>query len=208
MNHAYSPHERASNMLAPGSDHFQAAPSVRGILKLLSLGPDDLVLDFSENRALYATTIARFFSDSDGRGVVFTCDPSEAALEEVERKTAQLGASHHFYPVLLDDTIPFQLPFHDEQLDAILTTDRIFPSAGSTPYLREFARILKPCGTLLLAQSTVKTTFRTPKSVTRLPLAADLSPFLKSAGFEILTPFDARNYLWIIRAMKPVISFA
>jgi SAM-dependent methyltransferase len=197
--------ERAGRFTAEGDVFGRLTPTIHGVLEALAPQPDDLVVDISAGSGQFTLALARYLSHSKGRGVVFCCDTSKEKIDTIERRANSLGVSQHLYPVHLDELTPFDFPFHDEQIDGILSVDRVHLALNPLPYLRDCARILKPCGTLVIAQSAVHLTFDSPGKVGRLAKPEDLYPLLREAGLDVYVSLELDSYLWGVRAMKPIV---
>ena len=183
-------------------------PTVQALLKILAVEPDDLVLDAGVGDGRFSLALTRFMAEARGRGVVFGCDTSENNVKVTEAALNERGIGQHFYPVEIDSVKPYQLPFKDEQMDCILSVDQIPWKINPLPYLEEYARVLKPCGTLVVAESNRRLTMEPPRRVSPLPKSDDRRPLLQHAGFDIFSTFDVKNYIWVERAMKPVLVFS
>jgi ubiquinone/menaquinone biosynthesis C-methylase UbiE len=201
--------EERPGYLTPEEGVFgRTTPTIHGVLEALAPQPDDLVADISAGSGQFTLALARYLGHSKGRGVVFGCDISKEKIDTIDRRAKSFGVSQHLYPVHLDELTPFNLPFYDEQIDGILSVDRVHLALNPLPFLRDFARVLKPCGTLVIAQSAVHLTFDSPGKVSRLTKPEDLYPLLREAGLDVYVSLDLDSYLWVVRAMKPIVVFS
>ncbi len=181
--------------------------SIQGILRLLSVEPDDLVVDISIGDGRYALALAFHLAALKGRGTVFACDNDSAILDELERLSEVFGIGQHVYPVRLNTIMPHNLPFSDEQIDCILCIDRVLWRSQPLSYLEEFSRILKLCGTLVIAQTSRYSRLDSPKHFRPATMNDERREILRKAGFEIFDSVELKNYLWCERTMKPVVQF-
>jgi ubiquinone/menaquinone biosynthesis C-methylase UbiE len=205
MKHDYQSNEQTKRFIAQIDVRERRTPSVQALLDILEVEPDDLVLDAGVGNGRFSLALTRFMAEARGRGVVFGCDTSKGNINKLENAVNDRGISQHFYPVETAPRQAHRLPFKDEQLDCILSVDWVPWKYNPLPYLQEYARVLKPCGTLVVAESNVKLTLDPPKHVSQLPRSKDRRPLLQHAGFDIFSTFDVQNYIWIERAMKPVL---
>ena len=184
------------------------APSIESILKVLLAEPNDLVVDASMAEGRYALALAFSFCEANGRGVVFACDTNPDTLDDVDRISETFGVSQHVYPVRLDLMAPYRLPFREEQIDCILCVDRIPWKLKPVPYLEEFLRVLKPCGTVVIAETSCRLRCSSAESVGSMIPPAQRRHFLNEAGFDIVTTINLGNYIWCERVMKSVVDFS
>jgi SAM-dependent methyltransferase len=208
MRHDHLSSEKTDQFFVQLDIKEKRIPSVQALLKILEVEPDDLVLDAGVGDGRFSLALARFMTEAKGRGVIFGRDRSTDRVKKLEAAVSERGTGQHFCPVKTDLREPYRLPFKDEQLDCILSVDAIHWKHNPLPHLNEYARVLKPCGTLVVAESNYSLTMASPRQVGRLPRSEDRRPLLRLAGFDIFTTFDVNNYIWIERAMKPVMVFS
>ena len=205
MTYEYYSHQSAERALDFRDERVLKGPSIQRVLNALSPEKDDLVVDTSRGEGEYTLALSRLFSEAKGGGVVFSCDLDSEILETRERAAERTGVSQHLYPVQLNVAAPFRLPFRDEQVDCILSIDRVPWKSDPRPYLQEYARILKPCGTLVLGETDRRLRYESPEWITPIPKSEMRYPLLQESGFDIFSSVDISNYLWVERVMKPVI---
>lgn len=208
MTFEYNYHQLSDQELAIRNDRILRGPSIQRVLNVLSAESDDLVVDVSRGEGEYSLALSRFLSESKGGGVVFACDTDPDKVTRFDHIAVRTGISHHLYPVQLHHATPFRLPFRDEQVDCILSVDRVPWKLNPKAYLEEYARILKPCGTLVLAETDRRLRYESPDQITPIPKSKERYPLLRETGFDIFSSFDVNNYQWVERAMKPVIAFS
>jgi SAM-dependent methyltransferase len=209
MTHEHYLDERFESLSLYRKAHAVQGPSVQGILKILAGEPDDLVVCTNmTGEGAFAFAVSRDIFKRNGGGVVFSCDTDPAKLEALENAAERIGIAQHVYPVLLDGAVPHRLPFKDEQVDSILSVDWVPWKLNPMPYLEEFARVLKPCGTLVLAQSNLRLRMAPPEQISQVSKPEERRALLQGAGFDIFTSYELNNYLWIERVMKPVVVFS
>jgi ubiquinone/menaquinone biosynthesis C-methylase UbiE len=208
MTYGHDLHQLSNLALDFRNDRVLRGPSIQRILDALSAEPDDLVVEHSRGDGEYALALSAHMSETRGGGVVFACDPEPERVKRFERQAERLGIGHHLYPVQLNGVSPYRLPFRDEQVDCLLSVDRVPWKLDPRPYLAEYARVLKPYGTLVLAESDRQLRYESPDRVEPLPKSDERYPFLRDVGFDIFSSLNVSNYLWVERAMKPVIVFS
>jgi ubiquinone/menaquinone biosynthesis C-methylase UbiE/broad specificity phosphatase PhoE len=121
-------------------------PRVRGFLNFLKLPPDQRILDVGTGNGLLPLMLAE-----TGASVVVGIDISPEMLEQAEfLRLSQPGAASERVSFRL---APIQsLPFRDESFDTVTCRLVLNHSTKPARLIREMVRVLRPGGTLVLAE--------------------------------------------------------
>ncbi|MEG8179180.1 methyltransferase domain-containing protein [Nocardia terpenica] len=152
------PHGPAGPLLGPGLDRGNRRAIVEGVTALRPR-PGEVVADLGFGGGL---GLARLLAGVGPAGLV----------HGVERSVAMLTlAARRFRPALTAGTLALhgatilRLPFPDASLDAALTVHTLYFLDDPEPACREWARVLRPHGRLVLV-------FGDPVAMTELPFTA------------------------------------
>jgi ubiquinone/menaquinone biosynthesis C-methylase UbiE len=172
------------------------------LAELSGAGPGDRVLDVGCGDG-YLTRLVAARVGPDGS--VLGVDPSTEAITRARQLTRQRNRTYREGSALAIDA-------PDDSYDVLVSTLMLhhLDEPDRPRALREMRRVLRPGGSLLLAE------FRPPRSVVvrtairplaslamlRNPLAV-LAPLLVQAGFEPPTTGDLRPWIRYLRARKP-----
>jgi SAM-dependent methyltransferase len=180
-------------------------PPVRSILEALCLQPDDIIVDFGSDVGHFSLPIASYFEKAGGSGVVFAFDFTKEFIETLDKRAASQGLDIHIRTVCLSEVMYHTLPLADECVESVLAVNSIHYLPDPVPYLQEIARILKPCGSLLMADWKHGINGDST-AITSPPISPDdLYPKLEAAGLDAHISFNLDGYTWGIRAMKPIV---
>ena len=182
-------------------------PPVRPILDELAIRTDDVVVEFGSGDGHFTLPIARQLEALAGRGIVFACDFSKGLVESLEQKAIAEGVDDHVRAVCLDEIKPRTLPLEDERVESVLAVNSLQYLADPVPYLKEIARVLAPCGYLLIADWQKPFEARRKEASSRGLSPVELYPMLETAGLEANLRLELDGYVWAIRAVKPIVIF-
>jgi ubiquinone/menaquinone biosynthesis C-methylase UbiE len=159
----------------------------------LGVGPDDLVLDAGGRDAVHAIEIVRRL---DCR--VVTIDPIPLHVDRARERVAAAGLEDRIDVV---QAAAESLPFEDASIDFVWSRD-VLNHVQLDPSLREFARVLRPGGSVLVYQTFAGTGCE-PEEARRLfaasaSVAENMSaPFFettaRTAGFEVVSTEELRG---------------
>jgi len=159
----------------------------------LGVGPDDLVLDAGGRDAVHAIEIVRRL---DCRAI--TIDPVPLHVDRARERVAAAGLEGRI-DVLHAATE--SLPFEDASIDFVWCRD-VLNHVQLDPSLREFARVLRSGGSVLVYQTFAETACE-PEEARRLfaasaSVAENMSaPFFETrarkAGFEVVSTEQLRG---------------
>ncbi len=204
-----------TNQVREGLQHLYRAPflekpkepPVQPILDELAIRADDVIVELGAGEGHFTLPIARQLETLTGRGIAFACDFSKSLVGSLDRKAVAEGVDDHVRTVCLNEVRPRTLPFEDERVDSVLAVNFLQYLADPVPYLKEVARVLAPCGNLVVVdwQKTSKTpqTDSSSKGIT----PDDLYPMMESAGLEANLRLELDGYDWAIRVIKPIVIF-
>jgi ubiquinone/menaquinone biosynthesis C-methylase UbiE len=171
------------------------------LIDAASVQRDQHVLDVGCGTGYLARLLARAVGPG---GRVVGIDPSASMVEYAARKAD--GASN----LKLQLGTAESLPFPSEQFDVVVTSLMLhhLPEDLRVPALREMYRVLRPGGTLLVAEAQMPR-HRTLRLLARLHdfdrmagLVPHLAPLAEQAGFVNIRSGEAPPWLRYIRASK------
>lgn len=159
----------------------------------LGVGPDDLVLDAGGRDAVHAIEIVRRL---DCRAI--TIDPVPLHVDRARERVAAAGLGDRIDVV---HAATESLPFEDASIDFVWCRD-VLNHVQLDPSLREFARVLRSGGSVLVYQTFAETACE-PEEARRLfaasaSVAENMSaPFFetraRAAGFEVVSTEQLRG---------------
>jgi SAM-dependent methyltransferase len=188
-----------------GSLEGLEVPPVQPILDALIIQRDDGIVEIGAGAGHYTLPIARYLHALGGPGIIYACDFSKTALEGIDKDAAARGVAAHVRTVRLSAVGPRCLPFADEQVQSVLVVNTLQHLADPTPYLADIARILTPCGSLLIADWK-----RDHHHLQGEPSGPGIAPealyaLLDGVGLDVHERLNMEGYSWAVRAMKPLV---
>jgi len=172
---------RIMRRVRPGLTPLRAIPSLNMPLRWQFFGPPERILDragitagmqvleIGPGPGAVTVPLARRVSTLEGGSV--TCveiQPEMIALLRERLHTAEVSNVE----ILQGDGR--QLPLPENRFDAVLLVDVVGETPDGPALFRECARVLKPGGTLAVAEQLMDPDFRLPRTVRRLALKANL----------------------------------
>ena len=182
------------------------AVPVQPVLDALSLSPDCDVLELGEVACRFTLPIARYFATKKGTGTVYACELEEALVLRDYQKAKDAHLTHLVVPLHWDAASTTRIPYSDEEIDVAISIS--VPAFRSRPTLfaSECLRVLRPGGTLFIAEwRDARTLLDGKKS------APELS---KEQAWDILNNESGANCTllnipeleWAVLAAKPVVQ--
>lgn len=169
---------------------FEKRPRMRSI-EMAEVQPDDKILEIAVGAG---HSFIQFLGKVNRENVVHGVDLTPAMLEKTKERVARNGYSNFD----LREADARSLPFLDESFDLVYSSYMmdLIPTGEFLPVLREFRRVLKKCGRLVLVNLSKKNQNQKPILWERLYLMNPyilggcrpvmLEPFVKEAGFSNL----------------------
>jgi SAM-dependent methyltransferase len=180
-------------------------PPVRPLLEELALRADDVVVELGSGAGHFTLPIARHFEEEKGKGVVFGCDFSRPLVDDLDKNATAEGVDEHVRAICLADIRPRTLPFDDECVDLVLSVNALQYLANPGPYLREIARVLVPCGGLLIADWREPVSVNDGGSTEKGLTAEQLRVMLEDTGLEFNVGLELTGYSWVVQALRPIV---
>ena len=180
---------------------------VQPILDALIIQRDDVIAEIGACAGHYTLPIARHLRALGGPGIIYACDFSKTALEGIDKDAAARGVAAHVRTVCLCAVGPRCLPFADEQIQSVLVVNTLQYLADPAPYLADIARILAPCGSLLIADWRRDQHHSHGKSSGAGIAPEALYSWLDRVGLDVHLRLNMEGYSWAVRAMKPLVLY-
>jgi SAM-dependent methyltransferase len=177
-------------------------PPVQPILDALIIQRDDVIAEIGAGAGHYTLPIARHLHALGGSGIIYACDFSKTAVEGIDKDAVARGVAAHVRTVSLSAVGPRCLPFADDQVQSVLVVNTLQYLADPAPCLADIARILAPCGSLLIADWR-----RDEHHFHGKPGGAGIAPealysLLDRVGLDVHVRLNMEGYSWAVRAMN------
>lgn len=182
-------------------------PRIKPILDELAIRMDDVIVELGAGGGHLTLPIARQLETLAGQGIVFACDFSKALIESLGRKAIAERVDERVRAVCLDEVKPRTLPFEDERVDIVLAVNFLQYLADPVPYLKEVARVLTPCGNLVIADWQKRSKRSSAEPAAKRITPDDLHPMMENAGLEADFQLELDGYEWALRVIKPIVFF-
>ncbi len=180
-------------------------PPVQPIVDALILQRDDVIVEIGAGTGHYTLPIARHLHALGGAGIIYACDFSKSAVEGIDKDAAARGVTAHVRTACLSAVGPRCLPFADEQIQSVLVVNTLQYLADPAPYLADIARILAPCGGLLIADWKRDEHHSQGKPSGNGIAPEALYSLLDRVGLDVHDRLNMDGYSWAVRAMKPLV---
>jgi SAM-dependent methyltransferase len=185
-------HDSLRPLYRTGSLEGLEVPPVQPILDALTIQRDDVIVEIGAGTGHYTLPIARHLHVLGGPGIIHACDFSKIAVEGIDKDAAARGVAAHVRTIA------------DEQVQSVLVVNTLQYLADPAPYLADIARILVPCGSLLIADwKQDHHHFQSKPSGPGIAPEA-LYSLLDGVGLDVHDRLNMEGYSWAVRAMKPL----